>query len=270
MIRTIVAFLVLALVTGGVLVVLFRQPSNEKTWKDYLAVPTNVTFSEDGESVTLSSVRDWTYNEEEAVSRTYVDRTYDLGSVSGLWFVVEPFPDMPSFGHTLLVFEFTDAPPIAFSVEALLEEGENYSAWKGLFNEYELAYTWGTERDFLTRRAVMLGHEIYRYQLAVSPEVAREVFVSFLKGTQTLAERPVFYNTLLHNCTNELAHLINERTPGALPWDWSRVFTGTADQYLYKLGYITGSSFKEAQAAARITERVRELSLDPAFSEKLR
>jgi hypothetical protein len=232
--------------------VLLRTPSSDLVWKDYLARQAEVTITDD--RISFTDVRDWTYDVSGPVIRGYVARSYDLSTLTGMRFVVEPFPENAAFGHTLLIFDFADEESIAFSVEARMEEHEEYSPYAGLFNEFELSYTWGTERDFITRRTVLLDHDLYVYPLEVTPEVAREVFLAFAEGTRELAEEPQFYNTFAHNCTNELARLINERHPGSLPWDPSRIFTGTADEYLYKLGYIKGESFEAAKEAARVKE----------------
>lgn len=236
--------------------VLVRTPSAEGTWKDYLEREAQVAVSE--ERISFTHVRDWTYDAEGPVDRGYVSRTYDLSTLTGMRFVVEPFPENAVFGHTLLIFDFSDAESIAFSVEAKMEAHEEYSPYAGLFNEFELSYTWGTERDFITRRTILLDHDVYVYTLAVAPQVAREVFRAFAEGTLELSKEPRFYNTFAHNCTNELARLINERHPGSLPWDWSRIFTGTADEYLFNLGYIAGDSFEETKAAGRVVGVVGE------------
>lgn len=245
----------------------FRDPSHVPELKEYLATPTTIEISDT--TISFSNVRDWTYDTGGAVEKQYVDRVYDVNSLSEVYFVVEPFPDMPKFGHTFLVFTFTDAPPISFSVEALIEPDESYSWFAGLFHAYELGYTWGTERDFLSRRAVMLDHELYMYKLALTDEMKQAVFYAFAEGTVVLQREPIFYNTALHNCTNELVHLINDRHPGTLPWDWSRLFTGTADAYLFNLGYIEGESWEHARKNANITEQVELLGGDKDFSELL-
>lgn len=260
--------IVLLLVVGAVLFVVLQQPSNDREWKPYLSRLTDVEI--EGDTVTFTNVRDWTYSEEGPLTTEYVHRSYNVSSLTGMQFVVEPFPANEALGHTLLTFEFSDAPPISFSVEARIEEGEDYSGIRGLFNTYELSYTWGTERDFLSRRAVMLGHDVYVYDIHVSPDVAQDVFVAFADGTKKLNEKPVFYNTVMHNCTNELAHLINEKTPGAIPWDWSRLLTGKADEYLYKLGYIEGESWEAVTEKANKTELIRLLATSDQFSGELR
>lgn len=263
-----VIILLVTLVLLFVLFVLFRTPSLEREWKEDLAHTTKIEFLDDRGTVHIGSIRDWMYNAEGPVSKGFVEETYTLDSLTGMQLVVEPFPGMEVFGHTLLTFEFRDAPPIVLSVEARLEEDEMYKGLAGLFNEYELIYTWGTERDFLTRRAVMLGHELLRYQLEVSAEQTKEIFLAFLDKTIAYNTQPAFYNTIAHNCTNELMHVINEKEPGTFSWDWSRILTGNAAHYLNRIGYIEGESIEELDSD--ITEKVRSLVNDPDFSEKLR
>ncbi len=240
------------LLLGVAAFVLLRTPSNDRVWPDHFAKPSGVSISEKGAQVSFAQVRNYTYGAEGPVTKEYVSRAYNVGTLTGMRFLMEPFPENASFGHTLIFFDFEDAPSIAFSIEARMEAHETYSPYAGLFNEFELSYTWGTEQDFITRRTVFLAHDVHIYDLALPKEVAQEVFLAFAKETEALEAHPRFYNTLLHNCTNELARIVNERTEYKLPWDFSRIFTGTADKYLFDLGYIQGVSFEEARESARV------------------
>lgn len=240
------------LLLGLVGFLVFRTPSNDRVWPDHFAKPAGISLSASGTQVSFAQVRNYTYDATGPVTKEYVSRTYDFDAVTGIRFLMEPFPDNASFGHTLLIFDFEDAPSIAFSIEARMEAHETYSPYAGLFNEFELSYTWGTEEDFITRRTVFLAHDVFIYDLVLPKEVAQQVFMAFVMETDELEAHPRFYNTLLHNCTNELARIVNERTTYKLPWDFSRIFTGTADKYLFDLGYIKGASFEEAREFARV------------------
>jgi len=246
-------------VLGAVLVVMVRTPSNDRVWAEYLAKPASVSLSVSGTQVSFAQVRNYTYDATGPVTKEYVSRTYDIDALTGMRFLMEPFPKNASFGHTLILFDFENAPSIAFSVEARMEAHETYSPYAGLFNEFELSYTWGTEEDFITRRTVFLAHDVYMYDLSLPKDVVQKVFLAFAIETQTLEAHPRFYNTLLHNCTNELARMVNEQTDYKLPWDFSRIFTGTADEYLFNLGFIHGVSFEEVKEAARIRGNERAL-----------
>lgn len=92
-----------------------------------------------------------------------------------VWFVEEPFTIAPFYSfegvaHTYFVFDFQDQQPVAVSVESRRERGEGYDSIHGLFNEYELMYIWGTERDFTGRRA-----EVVRQRYAITDAVAATV-----------------------------------------------------------------------------------------------
>ena len=152
---------------------------------------------------------------------------------------VSPKVILPSScSATKRTFEFVDGNNLSFSIEARKEEGEAYSALKGLFREYELAYTWGTERDFLTRRLLYLGNDVRMYPLELEADVVQKLFVNFVQETQSVTEKPRFYNTLTQNCTNALAHGVNELFPNSLNYDVSWNFPGSSDIFLMEEGLI--------------------------------
>ena len=173
----------------------------------------------------------------------------DPSTIVRTWFLVEPFSDIEAVGHTFLSFELEDGTVLSFSVEARREEAEEYSAVKGQFREYELAYQWGTERDFVTRRLIYLDHPLRLYPLTLTREQSKALFLSLAEETQTLAEHPRFYNTLTANCTNVLAKIVNRHYPGTLPYDIAWNLTGYADLYLMEQGLIENPISKEETIA---------------------
>lgn len=225
-------------VLGLILSVVLKEPRSDRIWDIEVERVSEATFLEDG-AISVSDVRDFTYAKGEIVSADWISEvTLNSEDIVATWFVLEPFPDLSAVGHTLLTFEFADGSAYSFSVEARREDGEAYSGVKGLFNAYELAYTWGTERDFITRRLIYLDHEVYMYPLTLSPEQSERLFTRLLKETNDVAEKPRFYNTLTANCTNVLAQIVNRLEPGTLPWDISWYLTGYSDRYLIKNGFI--------------------------------
>ena len=209
------------------------------------------------ETFTLYNVRDWIYGDKSVVSQEWKDVTVDPKEITRMWFVLEPFSEWEAVGHTLLTFEFADGTTLSFSVEARREADEEYSALQGMTPQYELAYQWGTERDFVTRRLLYLDHPLRRYPLNVTPEQAQAIFVALVDETALLEEHPRWYNTMLDNCTNTLAHEVNKWAPGALPYDISWNLTGYADRYLMKEGWITtiDNSVKKTQEQFNLTKQ---------------
>ncbi len=227
---------------------LFFKPLNDRAWLPEQTELASADITED--SVTLHNVRDWTYDGSTIVSREWRNITVRPTEIVRAWFILEPFADVDAIGHTFLSFEFSDGTALAFSVEARREAHEKYSALAGLLPTYELAYQWGTERDFITRRINYLAHPVRMYPLELPEGGAAALFTSLIEETNDIAAHPRFYHTLLANCTNALAHIVNEHYPGTLPFDASWMLTGLSDTYLMKEGFIMLRGNEEETHAA--------------------
>jgi hypothetical protein len=226
---------------------------------------------------TLRNLRNWSWDEGGSTDERWEDRRYSLSGLRGLWFNVERFPAAPALAHTFLTFEFDAAGTPAFltvSVEARREIGERYSPFRGLDDQYELIFVWSTEKDIVTEGVRLWGHEIETYPVTVTPDQAARILRGFLERTDQLAQRPEFYNTFRHNCTTELAAVVNREFDTPIPWDLSFVLTGTSARYLHRLGYLGDpeAPFAPQMRRARIGDEVRRLAELPEtdFSRALR
>ncbi len=270
----ILVFLLLGIVCA-VLYLSFQSPKADSTWLPEQARTATADIA--STMITIHNVRDWTYNESGPLTHDWHDLTVDTTEITRAWFLLEPFSAIKAIGHTFLSFEFADGTVLSFSVEAKREVGEEYSALKGQFNAYELSYQWGTERDFVTRRLIYLDHPLRLYPLELPPEAAQALFRSLAEETNALAGKPRFYNTLLANCTNVLATLVNRHYPGTLPYDLSWNLTGLSDGYLMREGLIAteGRMDTEARDAADLTPYREDIariatSSPEAFSARIR
>ncbi len=230
-----------------------KKPQANLDWNDYQDRVSTTTIASDG-TVSISNVRDWTYGSSTVLSKDWTSTRENVSDLTSVWFLLEPFASWNAIGHTFLSFEFKDGTVLSFSIEARMTREQQYSAVQGLFNSYELSYQWGTERDFITRRLLYLDHPVYLFKLSLSPQQQKDVFISMLEETNTLAASPRFYNTLTANCTNLLAENINAHYPHTLPWDPSWYLTGYSDKYLMKQGFISekNNSVAQTQAAAAL------------------
>ncbi len=228
----------------------------DRDWYPYLARTAHVETQTERFSVT--PVSDWSYAPEGPTAETYIDAAYDLSELREVWFMLEPQPGSQLAAHTLLLFEFEGDRLLGLTIEARRERHEDYSALRGLFNAFELAYVWGAARDFLTRRVVMLDHEVFVYPVAIDDEQKRFLLTRLLERTQALENQPRFYNTVISNCTNELAKAAGFR------WAPAYILTGRSDEYLFRRGIIPGESFAQAHARSDVTDFVRALNAAPA------
>jgi len=246
-------------------------PSHDRDWKPEFQILPEIE-RRDGR-VHIRNVRDWRYGSggKDPLSETYVHREIDPARVERVWFLMEPFERWDAIAHTFLVFDFHDAPPLAFSIEARGEIGEEFNPLAGATRHYKLAYLFGTEADFLVRRAVALGNRLYLYPVKTSDGFPSRLLSDILDMTDDLSGTPRFYNTFRHNCTNALAESANRATPGAIPWHISFVLPGYAPDYLETLGYIpTEFDVKEEADRYRIDDIVRDLADREDFSSELR
>jgi len=267
---------VLLLLTLGlllfVMVIVLRQPSHDRDWRAEIAVMPQITVNDT--TYTIDQVRDWTYSADEVLGQAYHAGSYNTDELVGTWLMVEPFGGSDAIAHTLILFEFTGERMLALTIEARKEEGEIYSAAKGVFNTYELVYLWAEARDVLTRRARYLDHEIFVYPVALSQGEREAFFGALVAETNRLHDRPRFYNTLFSNCTNELA-----KTAG-LKWNSAFITTGYAPQHLFKVGTIPGRSegleFEAIKRAAQMTDVIETIDdqsgagFDGAFVREIR
>jgi len=243
----------MAFVLGGVAIValsaavvyLTRAPSLSREWDEDVRVLTGVDVLTDG-VIRMNQVRDWGYTRETVVSKAYRAIDYDPADVVGLWLYEQELGFGGRIAHTFLVFEFPesygDARWLGLSVETRRERGETYSLVGGVLKAFEVTHIWALERDLVTRRVEYLDYPLTRYRVTVSPEHIATIFRQFADETTALATVPRWYNTLTTNCTSALIRYVNRAEPGAIPWHYSFIFTGRADEYLERLGYLDAAS----------------------------
>lgn len=246
--RAILGVVVFAILAFGFSVV-GKKPRLDKNWVEHLAVMPTIDMRADG--FALSPATDWNYDENGPTAKNTVSFAAKYADLRNVWFVVEPQPGGGYAAHTLLLFEFAGDRAIGVTVEARREVGEEYDAFQGLFNKFELAYIWSTSKELLGRRAVYLAKDVYVYPLALTERQKTDFLKALLAKTIEISTVPRFYNTATSNCTNELAKVAR------IPWHYSFILTGYSPQYLHKLKYIPGRDFAAAKSRARMDLEIR-------------
>jgi hypothetical protein len=246
--RAVAGVLVFAIL-GFAFSVVGQKARLDRNWVEHLAVMPTIDMRADG--FALSPATDWSYDEKGPTAKNTVSFEAKYADVRNVWFMVEPQPGGDYAAHTLIIFEFANDRMIGVTVEARREANEEYDAFQGLFNRFELAYIWSTSKELLARRAVYLAKEIYVYPIALSEQQKMDFLKALLAKTIEVSSVPRFYNTAVSNCTNELAKVAK------IPWHYSFILTGYSPQYLYRLKYIPGPDFATAKAKARMDQEIR-------------
>jgi len=258
------------LVVAWAIALTVMQPRADRTWAAQHAIMAHADVR--GDSLHNHQMRNFTYTSEEQFTPAYDDRDYDLSKLETVWFIVTPFSKTwRGPAHTFVSFGFSDSQYVAISVEARREPTETYSALTGLFNQFEVIYVVGDERDLIGSRAVYGGYDVYVYPIRTTPARARTLFTEMLTRSNALATKPEFYNTLTNNCTSNIVDHVNRIVPRAVPHGIRTILPGYADGVAYSLGLIDNSiSLDEARRRFRVNVQARRYATSPEFSRRIR
>lgn len=245
-------------------------PSNQRHWQTDAEQLAYATF--EGDSVTVHNIRNFDYRSEFDYLPAYYTKTFDLKKLQGVD-LFSVYWMGPAIAHTILSFDFGGNDHLAVSIEARKEQGEGYSTIKGFFRQYELIYFVADERDVIRLRTNYRKdppEQVYLYQLHGPIDNAKSLFLEYMRKINELNERPVFYNTLLDNCTTAiwLRTLVNH---GHLPFSWKILLSGYLPEYLYEAQRLdTGLAFSELQRQALINPLAQASDQAADFSMRIR
>lgn len=249
---------------------LITTPSNTRDWNDDQKILPYADVN--GNEVTIRNIRNFTYASTTSFIENYYDKTFDVNKLKRVWYIVEPFSGIPGSAHTFLSFEFEDNQFVAVSVEIRKEKGESFHPVKGLFNQYELMYVWGDEKDLVKLRSNYRKDKVYVYPIKTTEEKARALFTDMIARTNDLKDNPEFYNTITNTCTTNIVKHVNEVTPKKIQMiNKSVLFPESSDELAYSLGMIdTELSFEDARKRFYINDRAEKFADDNDFSMKIR
>ena len=172
----------------------------------------------------------------------------------------------------MLSFGFTNGDYLCVSIEARREKGEAYSTLRGFFRNFELMYVVADERDLVRLRTnYRVGEDVRLYRTKpVSIEVAREVFLDYMRTVERLHTQPEWYNALTANCMVEAFHRAAPYGPRA-HWNWTVILNGHFDESLYRVGAVaTNLPFAEFRQRCLVNKAAQAADKDPAFSQRIR
>lgn len=244
-------------------------PSNNRNWEVDQAVLPRAVFN--GDFVTIENIRNFTYGPNGEFIPAYYDKTFNLNDIESIDYFYEPFPSFV-VAHPVASFGFKNGDKIALSIEIRTTKNQISSFIKGLFNQYEITYTFVDERDILVARSINAGHPVYLYPLSnAKKEDIKIAFVNTLKRVNELYDTPEFYNTFFNNCANKLFSYINYAFPDKKLSSWKIFIPKYSDSYIYDEGLVdTSIPFKDTKIRANISDAIRNHKADPNFSALIR
>jgi hypothetical protein len=242
-------------------------PSNERDWQPDVAVLPYAEIS--GDKVTIHGIRNCDYRSESDYTVQHYDKTLNLAELQSADFYVV-YWGSPWIAHTMLSFGFGGDDYVCFSIETRKEKGENYSAIKGFFRQFELTYVVGDERDLVRLRTNYRGEQVYLYHLNTDPALARLVFLDYIKEVNHLKAHPEWYNALTSNCTTNIRGHTKAYVKNA-HFDWRILLNGRIDEMAYERKTLDQSlPFAELKARSLIDENAKAADQSPQFSKRIR
>jgi hypothetical protein len=241
--------------------------SNARDWQpDVARTPT--AEIRDGVA-TVRDVRRFDYRSETDYSERWETREIPLDAVERLDLLVS-FWGPTLYAHTILSWDIEGQPPIAASIETRKEKGESYSAVRGFFRQYELAYVIADERDVVKLRTSFRGERVRLYRLSTSKGRARALLEHYLVRANGLASRPAWYNALSLNCTTAIWQNLRTVAPD-VGFDWRLLANGYLDELAYERGTVdTRLPLAELRTRSDITDRARLCADRADFSSCIR
>ena len=242
-------------------------PSNTRDWQPDVAT---LPYAEiRGDRVTVHNVRNADYRSETDYTVRLEDRELDLSRLRSLdLFLV--YWGSPLIAHTIMSWGFEGDQYLAVSIETRKEKGEEYSALRGFFRQYELTFVVADERDVVRLRTNFRGEDVYVYQLDVPPADARILLLKYLRAVNDLREHPQWYNALTDNCTTAIRRLAGSDSRRSW-WSWKLFLNGHLDELAYDIGAIDRSlPFPVLKAKSLVNDRAKAANADPQFSARIR
>ena len=239
----------------------------DREWQpDVAALP---TAEISGDRLTVHNVRNFEYRSDTDSTPRWETRTYDLTKLQGLDLFLSYWGPR-AIAHTVLSWQFEDSEPLAISIETRKEKGEEYSALRGFFRQFELYYVVADERDLIRLRTNFRGEDVYLYRLRTPPARARALLLGYLAKVNRLAKEPDWYNAFTHNCTTTIfLHVRDLGIP--FSWNWKMFLNGYLDEALYEQGVINRSlPFDRLRERSAIASAARTIKSPAEFSKSIR
>ncbi len=259
----------LAALFGAVLIWwLTLKPSNEGNWQQDVAQLASAEIN--GDEVTFHNVRNCDYRTETDYTPRWEMRSVRISQITGIDLAIN-YWGSPYIAHPIVSFQFSDAPPLCFSIETRKKVGQSYSAIEGLYRQFTLIYIVADERDVIrVRTNYRKGEDIYLYRTTISPGQARQRFLEYIRSLNAMREKPRWYNAITTNCTTSIR---TQRPSGKrTPWDWRILLNGKGDEMMYERHLIVtgGLPFAELKTRSLINSRAQAANTSPDFSQLIR
>ncbi|NRB19226.1 MAG: DUF4105 domain-containing protein [Rhodobacteraceae bacterium] len=242
-------------------------PPADANWAPDVA--RQVTGQINGDTLTLTDLRNFDWSTATQATDHWQTRSYDLSQLQGVDLFMSYWAG-PDIAHMIVSFTFANAAPIAWSVEVRRQVGGGFSPLADLFKSNPLVIIAADERDVIGARSNIRGEDVQLYRINTTPAKARALLLHYVEAANALATRPQWYNSLTTNCTTVVMSMIRTLI-GEVPLDWRLLANGHLPDYAYDRGVLASQlPLAELRAQSHIAGRATDFGLNPGFSAAIR
>jgi hypothetical protein len=258
----------------GLLIILFiwliaQRPSHNRNWEVGQEKLPQIIFEDD--NITINNFRNFLWKKDKEVEKIYETRKFKLSEINSVDVVISHFDKNEGLAHIFLSFGTSDGEHIIVSMETRRELGEEFSPLLGLLRQFEIIYVVGSERDVIGLRTdVREGERVYLYQTIASPEKSQQLFMKLAEEINSIFAKPKIYNTLTHNCTNEISRRVESISDLDFPLSWKTIMPGYFDEILYEMKIISHNKPFEEVKKEHLIDNTKVNYLDEDYSKQLR
>ena len=191
-------------------------------------------ISHKGDEYTFHNFRDFSRTREDSKQKqNWREEIVQLKKMVSLDMYISPFMLHDLIGHTAVTFGFSDGRRLCLSVEAELEENEEYNLLKGFLPGYRIRYIRGTEKDIMNLR-IFRHEKVIRYPVHLSKEHITQFFLDLIEETNKAENKTEKYQLLFNNCTSGLRNTARKHF-AIKRWHYGLVLNAFLPKFLHKL-----------------------------------
>jgi hypothetical protein len=251
-----------------VLTIIFR-PSHDRVWELGQEKLPHIIL-QDTNTIVIENFRNFDWQEEGVAEPRYETKVFSLSSLTTVDVLISHFDDFEGLAHIFLSFGFDTGEHVVLSMETRREVGEKFSPLLGILRQFEIIYVVGSEEDIVGLRTDVRDERVYLYPTKANKKQTQELFLSLMEDIHAVYEKPKIYNTLTHNCTNELYRRVEDVSDLRFPLTWKSILPGYFDEVLYDMEVIENS---ESFAVVKEKHLIDNAMVDrhaPDFQNRLR
>ena len=246
------------------------KPSADRNWQPDNAETAYADI--DGDHITIHNFRNCSYVTEKDYTCQWETRSFDLANLSSAdIFITWWGPTL--IAHPIVSFDFGPQGYVPVSIETRDVVGQEYSAIRGFFRQYELAYIVSDERDVVRLRTnFRKDEEVYLFRTTVPAALTKKIFLAYLRRVNELHRQPEWYNAVTNNCTTNIDVSASHARGTGTVWDWRVLLNGKMDEMMYEHGTLVtgGLSLPALKAQAHINDAGKGADDSPQWSHLIR